>query len=568
MLHHYRSIPHRHSEGGDRDPVVTEIVRHALRSAADQMKRALVRTAFTPTIYDQHDFAVAICDRYFQMLAEAPSIPLFMGTMGFCVENAVLAVGGAECLEPDDIVIYNWPYGTGSHAQDVAIIKPIFHADHGLIGYAANKAHQRDIGAKDPYCTDTIDVFQEGMVLPGVKLFKRGRRDEDIFRIIVANSRAPKVLAGDLEAQITSVIVGAREVCRVVSQFKAEQFWSAVDHMFESGESTVRRFFEKVPDGVYRGHSYMDNNGIDDEIIDIDVSVEVTGSSFRVDFSNSPDAQRGPTNCPFPSTVSATRVAIAMLAGNTESPNEGHFRAIEICTRIGSMFHPVSPQPCFVYGWPALQAMDAIFAAMSSALGGRVPSGSAGDICATHAYAIDKRTGDLNKIGSPLPVGQGAHAHGDGATVFIPGLANSRFVSVEIEEAKSPVRYEKMEFVADSGGAGEYRGGSGWDKHYKVLDDVRLISIMERTRTPSWGQLGGLAGVPNRLTIMFPSGEEKEYRKVTWVPIPSGSTFKIRAGGGGGYGPPSERAPEAVRRDLLNGLITGEYALTHHPHAM
>jgi N-methylhydantoinase B len=204
---------------------------------------------------------------------------------------------------------------------------------------------------------------------------------------------------------------------------------------------------------------------------------------------------------------------------------------------------------------------------MSGALDGRAPSGSAGDICATHAYAIDKRTGDLNKIGSPLPVGQGGHAHGDGATVFIPGLANSRFVSVEIEEAKSPVRYEKMEFVADSGGAGEYRGGSGWDKHYKVLEDVRLISIMERTRTPSWGQLGGLAGVPNRLSIEFPSGEEKEYRKVTWVPIPSGSTFKIRAGGGGGYGAPNNRSVNAVLSDLRDGHISRECVDRHYPQA-
>ncbi|MDX6411538.1 MAG: N-methylhydantoinase, partial [Gaiellaceae bacterium] len=157
----------------DADPIMTEVIRHGLNSAANQMKRALIRTAFSPIIYEVLDFAVAIYDREVRLLAQAPSLPLFMGTMNFCIEAAVEAVGGEEALEPGDIVLYNYPYGTGSHPQDAAVVMPIFLHDEQLIGYSTIKGHWLDIGGKEPYSTDTVDVFQEGTIFPGVKLYSR-----------------------------------------------------------------------------------------------------------------------------------------------------------------------------------------------------------------------------------------------------------------------------------------------------------------------------------------------------------------------------------------------------------
>src|SRR4051812_35744409 len=157
----------------DADPITTEVIRHGLNSAAEQMKRALVRTAFSPVIYEVLDFAVAIYDRRVRLLAQAPSLPFFMGTMSFCVEAAVEAGGGEDALEPGDIVLYNYPYGTGSHPQDAAVVMPVY-LENELIGYTTIKGHWLDIGGKEPYSTDTVDVFREGTIFPGVKLYNRG----------------------------------------------------------------------------------------------------------------------------------------------------------------------------------------------------------------------------------------------------------------------------------------------------------------------------------------------------------------------------------------------------------
>src|SRR4051812_38362249 len=207
------------------DPVTTEIVRQALNAAAEQMKRALIRTSFSPVIYEVLDFAAALYDRDICLLAQAPTLPTFMGTMSFCVTEAVDAVGGEGALEPGDIILYNVPYGTGSHPQDVAVVMPVFLDDAGadggtgeLIGYSAIKAHWLDIGGKDPYSTDTVDVFQEGTIFPGVKLFSRGRLVSDIFRMATANSRAPKMVAGDINALAAGARTGARARCRAAER--------------------------------------------------------------------------------------------------------------------------------------------------------------------------------------------------------------------------------------------------------------------------------------------------------------------------------------------------------------
>lgn len=553
----------------DADPVTTQIIRHALNSAATQMKRAMIRTSFSPIIYEALDFAVVIYDRNLRLLAQAPTLPVFMGTMSFCIEAAVTAVGGERALEPGDVLIYNKPYGTGSHAQDCAVVMPVFRPDGTLIGYAANKAHWLDVGAMAPYCTNTTDVFQEGVVIPGVKLYRRGVLNEDVHRMLLANSRFAYAVEGDLNAQIASCHVGARELQRVVDRFGVDVFEACVERMLDHGEAVVRRFLERIPDGVYHARGFMDDNGIDAEPVEFEIAVEVSGSDVRFDFSRVPAASRGPINCPLPSTVSGSRVAIAMLAGGeNEIPNEGHFRSLTVVTRPGSLFHPVEPQPCYLYGWPLMSAMEAIFQALAAALPQNVPSGSAGDICGVLYYGRHSRTGEPFFGGSALPVGQGASARRDGGTMFVVALAQSQTQSPELQEAKTPVHYEKWEITPDSAGPGKHRGGAGWELHYRVLEDSNIISVIERTRIPGWAQQGGLSGTPNRLEIDFPDGTTRVLRKATDLPIPAGSRLRIYCGGGGGYGPPGERDPEAVRRDLLHGIITLEHARKHYAHAL
>ncbi len=193
----------------DADPITTEVIRHGLNSAAEAIKRTLIRTSMSPVIYEVLDFAAVLYDRQMRLLAQAPSLPFFMGTMSFCIESAVEEVGGEAELEPGDIILLNNPYQTGSHPQDAAVVMPIFLPEGELIGYSAIKAHWLDIGAKEIYCTDTTDVFQEGTIFPGVKLYSRGELVKDIMKMATANSRLPKMVVGDINAEVAGVRAGA-----------------------------------------------------------------------------------------------------------------------------------------------------------------------------------------------------------------------------------------------------------------------------------------------------------------------------------------------------------------------
>ncbi len=546
----------------DSDPVTTEIVRNALNSAANQMKRTLIRASFSPTVYEVLDFAVALYDKEIRLLSQAPSLPIFMATMSFCIEAAVEGVGGEENLEPGDVILYNLPYGTGSHAQDAAIVMPVFLDDgKTLIGYATNKAHWLDIGAKDPYCTDTTDVFQEGVVFPGVKLYSKGEKVRDIFRMIEANSRMPVGTLGDINAQIASIRVGAKELLRVVNRFGKDTFEYAVERMFDAGEAVIRNYFDSIDDGRYIGKGIMDDNGVDTDLIEFDIIVEIDGSTVRMDYSTAPDAQRGPINCPLPSTVSASRVAVTMLAGAGEPPNEGHLRPVEVITRPGSMFHPLPPSPCFLYGWSAISAMEGIYEALAKAVPTDVPAGSAADICAVLVWgAKDNKYGEAWVGGSPFPMGQGGFAGGDGDTMIHVAEAAARFPPVEVWEALYPWRFEKFEFRQDSAGAGEYRGGNGLDIVFEVFEDFSLISTVERTKVPGWAALGGKSGMTNGVTITYPDGKQKKIGKITNMQLPKGTKIAIHCGGGGGYGNPKKRNPELIERDLKEGYISREFA--------
>jgi N-methylhydantoinase B len=552
----------------DADPITTEVIRHGLDSAANQMKRALIRTAFSPIIYEVLDFAVAIYDRQVRLLAQAPSLPFFMGTMNFCVEAAVAAVGGEEALEPGDIILYNFPYGTGSHPQDCAVVMPVFLNDQKLIGYTTIKGHWLDIGGKEPYSTDTVDVFQEGTIFPGVKLYHRGELVPDIYRMALANSRVPKMVAGDINAEVVGVRTGAAALLRVVERYGLDTFRECVERMFDHGEAIVRSYFERIPDGRYVGHGEMDSNGITDEPVPFDVILEVSGSNVCLDYSHAPDAQPGPINCPIPSTVSASRIAITMLAGRSESPNEGHFRPLEVVTRPGSMFHPLPPSPCFLYGWPALQAMEVIYDAVSKALPQAVPACSGGDICALVWWGVREATGEPWADGAPHPVGQGAHYRGDGASSLIHHAeAATRFSPTEVWEQRNPWMMEKVELAPDSGGPGKYRGGLGVDLFFHLLEDSYVTSAVERTKNAPWGLAGGLPARPNGAALRYADGSRIHFGKATRLHVPKGATLELYDGGGGGYGPPEERDPETVLADIREGYISEEHARRYYPHA-
>ena len=561
-LIHPAGLP-RNPVRGTSDPITTEVIRHAMNSAANQMKRALIRTAFSPIIYEVLDFAVAIYDRDLRMLSQAQSLPLFMGTLNYAVDEAVKGVGGVDNLDPGDVLIYNWSFGTGSHAQDVAITIPAFHQGE-VIGYAVIKGHWLDIAAKEPYCTDTVDIFQEGTVYPGLKLYRAGELNEDVYRIIMANTRMPKAVAGDMGAQVTGCRVGVERFEEVVERFGLETFQAAVEDMFDHGDRVIRSYFQKIPDGRYVGRGQMDSDGVSPGNVPFEVALEVTGSDVTIDFSNSPEQQRGPINCPLPSTMSAARVAITMLAGYGEPPHEGHFRPIKVVTKEGTMFHPVSPAPCFIYGWPALQAVEIIYRALAEAVPDGVPASSGGCIVSCVWWG-QREDGTTWMDGAPHPVGQGAWAGGDGGTMLHISESATRFTPVEVSETRNPWVVERMALATNSGGAGKWRGGAGIDFTFRMLGETYATTVFERSEFPPWGLAGGGEGRANLCELSIADEPLRNISKATGVHVPAGERMEFHTGGGGGYGDPRDRPLEAVEADLADGYITTEFAKEHYP---
>ncbi len=561
-----RGKPGKDLGGPKADPVTTEVIRQGLNAGADQMKVALRRAAFSPVIYEMIDFACGIYDTDVRMLAQARSLPSFLGTLGFCIEAAVKASGGEAQLEPGDVLWSTDGYANGSHPQDAVVVVPVF-LDDTLVGYSVIKAHHLDIGAKEMYCTDTTDNFQEGVIFPGVKLYRSGVLQRDLYRTILANSRLPQALSGDLNAQLAAARMGASSLLTLIEKYGVEQYERSLERMFDAGEAIVRRYLEDVPDGRYIAKCALDSDGLTDDMVEFDVAVEIEGSDVVVDFSDSASEQAGPINCPLPTTVSTARMAILALLGGNEMPNEGHFRPIEVRARPGTLFFPRPPAPIFLYGWPSDQAVEGILQAISAVTPARARAASGGDLCGISLWG-NRDDGSLWACAMDQPVGHGAKDGADGGSPLIiiscSGIRNS---PAEVVEARYPVIVERCELAPDSGGAGRFRGGLGTDVEYRLLRDSYMTAIVERTKTPPEGLFGGGSGRPNRLEVRLPDGSVVSYSKVTRLALPAESVVAIQTGGGGGYGPAAERDREAVFDDVGEGYVSESEARRLYPQA-
>ena len=554
----YKSKVLKKNTNNDVDPITTEIIRNSLNSAAEQMKRTLVRCSFSPIIYEVLDFASAIYDTNYCMLAQSPSLPGFMGTLSFCVEQAVKEVGGEKNLFDGDIIIYNNPYGSGSHSQDAAIVKPVY-LEKKLIGYTAIKAHWLDTGGKEPYSTDTVDVFQEGTIYPGLKLYSKGELVEDIYKLIVANTRVPKAIIGDLNAQLNGVVAGANALKRIVNKFGYDLFYNSVIEIYNHGEKLVRKSLKRIPNGNYSGFGQMDNNGVDEGLVKFKLSIEVKDSNLILDFTEVPDQQNGPINCPLPSTVSKARVAFSMMAGNGEQPNEGFFRPLIIKTRKGSMFDPLSPAPCFLNGWPGLQVIEIIYKILSEKLPEAFPASSGGCLAAAVWWGKREKDGEPWADGAPHPVGQGGFYKGDGVTSMHHNSAGTRISPTEIWESRNPWLIRKIELAKDSCGAGEFRGGLGLNLEFEMLEDTYITTVVERTKLPPWGIKGGKAARANNVEVFKKNGKKFNMPKKSGYKLNKGDTITFMTGGGGGYGNPLNRKTSSIKNDLKQGYLSEKY---------
>ncbi len=543
------------------DPVTVEVVRYELISAAEEIKKVFKRTATLAILYEINDFGISLYDEHMRLIADAPGLPLFSGTLDYCIRSCVKQLG-ADKLAEGDAAITNYPFDTGSQTIDVAIVSPVVR-DGQILGYAALKGHMGDNAAIDPYPTYTEDIFQEGIIFPGLKLYRAGQLDEAVLRLIEFNSRIPYATSANFLAGVSALRAGIARISKLIEKHGVTTYRAAVDEIINHGERVARNSIQQIPSGSWSVVDYMDNNGIGQDPVKIEVRVTVEDGKMIVDLSGSDRQQAGPINLPYPGTVSAARYALKALTTPHLPSNAGHFMPLEVIAPEGSLFNPVSPAATFLYAWAGFRLIELIPKALSSVLPTRVPAGSGGDLCALLLAYYDYKTGRGEQAGGPEGQGTGARIDGDGENGLMhDGESGCCNAPIEVMENRAPLLIKRYELRQDSGGPGKFRGGLGLRKDHQTLQPVSMISTAEKTVSSvsvPWGLSGGKSGKNNALVLHPGGSQEKRVGKYRSRLAP-GDVVSQQTGGGGGYGNPYMRSVDKVFEDVLDGYVSVQSA--------
>jgi N-methylhydantoinase B len=540
-----------------RDQVLIEIVRSYLSAATREMAWAFDRTAYDPIITEIRDYGLALFDKDIRIVAESVGVPPFSGTLGMGIDTGVKAIG-KDNLEEGDVFWNNWPYWNSSQVNDVTIAAPIFHKGE-IVGYSGAKAHVIDLGQKDPaYCIDTLDVYQEGLKLPGVKLIKKGKVDNEIERIIKFNSRTPERSMGNVFAQVSAVQTGVKRYLSLIEKYGLDTFEFCLNETISHGERIARQALKQLPKGSWRAEDFLDNNVISDTPIKIKARVSITDDSFIVDYTGSDEQVEGTVNCPLGISISAANSTFKSITTPNEPTNAGHFAPVEVIAPEGSVFNPVPPAGVFLI-WPGGHAYDLIRKALIQALPKRIPACSTGD-----CYSLMISGGFSKKyefkhfyiFTNDHGGGLGAFYGNDGESVVVhDSLAGGQNTPCEINETFAPVLVQKWALVPDSGGPGLFRGGLGMVEEVKVLSRSLTTTILLRRKSPPWGFRGGKDANPGR-NVFFPGTKKEKIVSTAAMDMEAGEVIRVVSAGGGGWGNPLKRDEELVARDVELGYVT------------
>lgn len=540
------------------DPITLAVVRNFLQATATEMRDTIQRTSFSPVIYEDRDFACGLLDADGGTVAEAPGLTLFMGTLGPAVSKC-LNVLGRDTVEPGDIFIVSLPDFTGSHAADMMLFAPIYHGER-LFGFTASKAHLVDVGAKDPYPTDSTDAFQEGLRLPPTKLYRRNQLNTDVEGIIKSNSRAADVIWGDIQAEIACFRVGAAACQRLLDKYGFDTVNACVTEMYNHAERMARAAIRTLPAGTWSAQGHLDDNGVQRGIpvhIAVAITVDPVAETIIFDYTGSAPEQGGPTNTPLISTVSVSRMMGKILSAPDTTANEGSFRQIRIIAPERTIFNASTTAPTQLYGWPLLSAVEIICKALAPVFPNRFPAQSAGDLGGVLRYGFWPETGKMWFQANIEGIGMGASSSADGESAMVHiAEACSRNLPVEIEETNTPTIVERYELITDSGGAGTFRGGLGVRRDYRMLMNGTMLSALERTTSPAEGVLLGQTAHPNHGMLESKTHGNIRFAKIPTQPFENGDLISVRTGGGGGWGDPHLRPPEAVLKDVIDGYVS------------
>jgi N-methylhydantoinase B len=549
------------------DPFVSEIIRCRLLAAAEDMRLALIRSAYSSILYEMEDCAVALLDRNGEVLAQSSGLPRFLGNLEQAVKESVRLRGGEQQLRPGDVVCLNDSYIQGTHLEDVTVFSPIFWRDD-LVGFAAARAHLEDVGGRDPGGGFiTTEIYEEGLRLGPVRIVTAGEANNDILDIVRRNSRFGDSVVGDLHAMIAACRTGEKRLGAVLDRFGLATFYAVRDELFRQSEEVDRRTVASIPDGTYTAEGFLDNDGVElDKPVRIHVAITISGDTMHVNFAGTSAAVKGALNCGVAQAISSVRVAYFMLLGGDRAPDGGSFRNLHVTVPEGTFLHAREPSACEAYASSSVLLMDLIVRAFAPVLPARVCAGQFGDAL-TIVTGTRPDTGARFVLAEAHAGGWGAAPDHDGADGVID-LTNGRLrnMPIEILETKYPIRVLEYGYRSDSGGAGRNRGGCGVVRRYLLGSDAEIYYWLDRNITPAWGLFGGRPGQTSEAHILGSVGDLRTL-KVNRLPVKAGDEFVLLTGGGGGYGDPRDRPVALVRTDVEDGFLSAAVAAEHYPHA-
>ncbi len=547
------------------DPFTVEIIKDALVAVGDEMFVSLQRTSKSPIIYEVLDYCCGILDDQGQLIAQGNGVAGFLGTLTFAVRS-VLDKFGRDGLEEGDIVITNDPYsGGGTHLSDVSLVMPIFVAGQ-LVGFAANKAHWTEVGGKDPgsWTTDSVDVFQEGLQFPAVKLFVQGEPIQSLMDLIAANVRTPDLTMGDVWAQAASVRLGALRFQEICQKYGTERVQEAIRLLLDYGEAMVRRELAALPAGVYEAEDWIDDDGLSDEPIYCRVTVTVGPDEFVCDFTGSAPQTRGPVNCTHTGLVSAVRLVFKALTDPHIAANEGTFRPMRVVCPEGTVLTAQRPAPVSTYLETMIFAADLVWRALAPHVPGRLSAGHFLSVCADVTVTVHPDTNQTTILVEPNAGGWGAGADqdGEGGLVCV-GDGETYILPIEVTETVYGILVDRYAFDVVEGGEGCFRGGRGLVRDYRIISDAggSITATFGRHKFHPWGVDGGRTGSPNAVQIRFADDREPvTVGKTARYPLAKGDVARLITGTGGGWGDPRQRSRDLVLADLRAELITENVA--------
>ena len=507
------------------------------------------------------DFSTAILDNECQLVAQGEGIPVHISALP--VAGAAVRDYFGNSMSDGDLFILNDPYFGGSHLPDITIIRPIFH-DGRLLFYGVNRAHHSDVGGgtHGGYNPGANEIFQEGIRIPPLKLYDKGTPRNDVLQMLSANVRQPENFLGDLNAQIGSVMLAAQRIESLLADYGPDRLMAVVADILAATERQVRQFISEWPDGVYRGESFVDDDGFDSKLVPIRAKVTISGDSMTIDLSDSSPQVTGFINSAYANTRSLAHAAIMYLAPMDVARNEGSMRPVEIIAPKGLVVNANPPAPvCMSTNHCAEEVVEAVFKALAPAIPMSVSAGFSRRL----RYAItgfDPRTGRRFIWHFFLARGGGGASNGfDGwSNVGEINVAGGiRSPSIEVTEERFPFFVERHELRADSGGAGAWRGGLGaiCDMVYEGEGPAALNTAGDGIVVPPFGLFGADDGLPHHYKIVSNGTERVLGSKEVEVVVNPGDHIICFSSGGGGYGDPQDRDRSLRDWDLKNGYVTG-----------